>query len=182
MERGGRRLLRAHSGAACEHADDPENSLTRQGIDCGGASCRGNDEKSAVRGRRRGAFRPPCLNLAEPFAELLTEVPLLTVLYRSQLLSQSGASEERYASQSAFLKTPTSPNEPHIKVKGAGSIGQGRYHSAFDGNPVAVDLIVEGLAQRDCVVSFLMIGFCRRITVVPELNAIKLCDVCNYVV
>lgn len=47
---------------------------------------------------------------------------------------------------------------------------------------MVVDFIVERLAQRDGVVTLLAIGFCRLLTVVPELNAIKLCDVCNYVV
>ena len=67
----------------------------------------------------------------------------------------------------AFLKTPASPNEPNVQVKRPGSVGQGRYHSALDGNFVAVDFIVEGLAQRDNVFRFIVVEFCRVLAVVP---------------
>src|ERR1039458_6164607 len=100
-------------------------------------------------------------------------MPPSVVLFRSQLLAQARASEERYASSLAFPKTPTSPSEPDIEAQRAGSIGQGRHHSALDGNLVALDFMVEGLAQRDDVVRRLAVEFCRFLPVVPELHAIK---------
>src|SRR5208337_4593578 len=41
-----------------------------------------------------------------------------------------------------MIVTPTSPNEPDTEVERAGSIGQRCYHSALDGNLVAVDFVV----------------------------------------
>ena len=165
------RNLRPRWGGDCAR---PERTLLisrtytpDEALIAGGTSCRRNDEASAISGSRHGAFRPPYLNLSEPFSELLSEVPVSAVLFRSKLLGQARASEERYAYLLTFLKTPTSPNQPEIHVKRAGSIGEGRYHSAFDGNLVAVDFVVERLAQRNDVVKVIAVEFCGFLAVVP---------------